>query len=478
MENEKNFKKYISELANKIVEADVAKSSVRAYKARQDKSRAVNPSGKFSGINYTDVSIPDNLKREALKVISNLQADLEDEVKTASISKVKTRYEQSVVFKIKFENSPTFIGIVSADPEDLPEPKGSTPLNPPDPPAYTEPKEKEKYPFSPGAGDIEKPSAKTFPTLPSKRTMSFNIPGKGDTDYKPFTMDTAKKMVASKKDVAIYYQGDSQNPKGWRKVTPVELAGQSFIVKEKPKKGKKKAELKKYQVKDISNYVLENTNSDSYYSLLMEVLREKPTVKAGFTTQADVDQKGNIINKGSITTLDNNSDVGSSTKKLIYDFLNDLGMEVMTSKDYQKTLNTIKDKLKNKKMREEDFKGRISEIAARIAEESPNKSSQPDAEKVKEIISGITRAKEALGRINNATELGDVMMGLMPMMSLDPTQFINGLNRAVKLAAEFKQKNNPSEPVSTDSKNAAYDGMPKNKLNKPLAEAYDKIRKK
>jgi hypothetical protein len=475
MENEKNFKKYISELANKIVEADVAKSSVRAYKARQDKSRAVNPSGKFSGIKYTDVSIPDNLKREALKVISNLQADLEDEVKTASISKVKTRYEQSVVFKIQFENSPTFIGIVSADPEDLPEPKGSTPLNPPDPPSYTEPKGKEKYPFSPGAGDIEKPSAKTFPTLPSKRTMSFNIPGKGDTDYKPFTMDTAKKMVASKKDVAIYYQGDSQNPKGWRKVTPVELSGQSFIVKEKPKKGKKKAELKKYQVKDISNYVLENTNSDSYYSLLMEVLREKPTVKAGFTTQADVDQKGKIINKGSITTLDNNSDVGSSTKKLIYDFLNDLGMEVMSSKNVdQKMLNTIKDKFKNKKMKEEDFKGRISEIAARIAEASPNKSSQPDAEKVKEIISGITRAKEALGRINNATELGDVMMGLMPMMSLDPTQFINGLNRAVKLAAEFKQKNNPSKSVSTDSKNAAFDGMP---VPDNLQETYNRIKR-
>lgn len=126
---------------------------------------------------------------------------------------------------------------------------------------------------------------------------------------------------------------------------------------------------------------------------------------------------------------------------------------------------------------EKEFKKRISEIAARIAEESdsPNKSSQPDAEKVKEIISGITRAKEALGRINTATELGDVMMGLMPMMSLDPTQFINGLNRAVKLAAEFKQKNNPSEPVSTDSKNAAFDGMP---VSDNLKEAYDRIKRK
>jgi hypothetical protein len=126
---------------------------------------------------------------------------------------------------------------------------------------------------------------------------------------------------------------------------------------------------------------------------------------------------------------------------------------------------------------EKEFKKRISEIAARIAEESesPNKSSQPDAEKVKDIISGITRAKEALGRINNPTELGDVMMGLMPMMSLDPTQFINGLNRAVKLAAEFKQKNNPSEPVSTDSKNAAYDGMP---VSENLKEAYDRIKRK
>jgi methyl-accepting chemotaxis protein len=129
---------------------------------------------------------------------------------------------------------------------------------------------------------------------------------------------------------------------------------------------------------------------------------------------------------------------------------------------------------------EKEFKKRISEIAARIAEESdsPNKSSQPDAEKVKEIISGITRAKEALGRINTATELGDVMMGLMSMMSLDPTQFINGLNRAVKLAAEFKQKNNPSEPVDPDSANAVYDGVPKNKLKKSLAEAYERIKRK
>jgi hypothetical protein len=136
---------------------------------------------------------------------------------------------------------------------------------------------------------------------------------------------------------------------------------------------------------------------------------------------------------------------------------------------------------------EKHFKKILSEMAAEIAEElGPNAPAQPDAKKVEDVLKDIAVVRTALEKINNATELGDVLFGIMPMMTVDTTQFINGLNRAVKLAAELKQKENPSTKVSKKDPNAMYDGMPKEDMKEEkeddeisnLKEAYDKIRKK
>jgi hypothetical protein len=128
---------------------------------------------------------------------------------------------------------------------------------------------------------------------------------------------------------------------------------------------------------------------------------------------------------------------------------------------------------------EKHFKKILSEMAAEIAEElGPNAPAQPDDKKVEEVLKDIAVVRTALEKINNATELGDVLFGIMPMMTVDTTQFINGLNRAVKLAAELKQKNNPSTKASKKDPNTMYNNMPLPKgMEVPKNESFARMQK-
>jgi hypothetical protein len=125
---------------------------------------------------------------------------------------------------------------------------------------------------------------------------------------------------------------------------------------------------------------------------------------------------------------------------------------------------------------EKEFKKRISEMAARIAEESPNKS-EPDAEKVKAVLVDMeARLKGPLSAINKASELKEVIKGMVGMMpNMQGSAILSALSVLSREMAGKAADDNPSKPVSKKSPNAAYDGMP---VPDNLKEAYDKIRKK
>lgn len=131
----------------------------------------------------------------------------------------------------------------------------------------------------------------------------------------------------------------------------------------------------------------------------------------------------------------------------------------------------------NKKMKnEKEFKKRISEIASKIAEESPNKP-EPDANKVNALLQGMSSRLEApLMAINKASEFKDVIKGMIGMMpNMADSAVRSALNLLLNELSKEKADSNPSEPISKDDPNAAYDGMP---LPKGLKESYDRIKKK
>ena len=73
----------------------------------------------------------------------------------------------------------------------------------------------------------------------------------------PLDDATAKKMIDSGKQVSVYYQGDNDSKKGWRKVEPVRIEGQGddkvMVAYEIEGVGKKPV-LKKYVQKKITNW--------------------------------------------------------------------------------------------------------------------------------------------------------------------------------------------------------------------------------
>lgn len=81
----------------------------------------------------------------------------------------------------------------------------------------------------------------------------------------PLDDATAKKMLDSGKQVSVYYQGDDDNPKGWRKIEPVRVTGAGndkvFVAYEIPKEASKKPELKNFDQKKIVNWNILGTTA-------------------------------------------------------------------------------------------------------------------------------------------------------------------------------------------------------------------------
>ena len=68
---------------------------------------------------------------------------------------------------------------------------------------------------------------------------------------------TAQKMLASGNQVSVYYQGDDDSKKGWKKIEPVRIEGEGddkvMVAYEIEGLGKKPV-LKKYVQKKITNW--------------------------------------------------------------------------------------------------------------------------------------------------------------------------------------------------------------------------------
>jgi len=74
----------------------------------------------------------------------------------------------------------------------------------------------------------------------------------------PLDDATAKKMLDSGSQVSVYYQGDSDSPRGWKTIEAIKVEdtkGKKYLVAyEIPKEAGKKAEIKRYQQDKIVNW--------------------------------------------------------------------------------------------------------------------------------------------------------------------------------------------------------------------------------
>jgi hypothetical protein len=470
MKNEKDFKTYISEIAAKIAEAPADTRRLRSYQARKDKGAAVSVSDKYQGIKYKDVpGLSGLMKRKADQIVAALEEDLMDQVKTASIYPSKGRYENSIIFKIEFENLPTFVGIVSADPEDLPEPKGVTGFEPPLATGQRKDPESEKK---------TAPLSKKAAAL-AKGKMTFDIPSQGMAGAKTFDKEAAKKMIDAKRiepKVKIHL---NHKDRGWLvDVRPVLLSGDTFTVIETPK-GSTKEEERRYNIKDITNYILQQPRKsraakidikESFFSFLSEVLRNEPIVKAGFASQAVTNDAGRFLKKGSMQDLETNTSVSPKTKKMINVFLQDVAKELLSisavpGTSVQKTLDTIKKK-------------------AKVA----NKKSKMDSADLKEYESGKVNLPNSIkAQINSAIAdekdmaqfVLDMIMEIIPnekaFANLEKRAGWTGIFKALKVkSGENSQGGDNTTP------DVSADDMKKSKLPDvpALQEAYERIKRK
>ena len=82
-----------------------------------------------SRINYVGVKVPPAIENEAQKVVSKLAADAKDNVKKVTLTKKNVgggaSKGEKILFKIEFDNTESFLGMVTIDPSDLPGPGGS-----------------------------------------------------------------------------------------------------------------------------------------------------------------------------------------------------------------------------------------------------------------------------------------------------------------------------------------------------------------
>ena len=138
---------------------------------------------------------------------------------------------------------------------------------------------------------------------------------------------------------------------------------------------------------------------------------------------------------------------------------------------------------------EKEFKKRISEIASRIAEEDAGSDEKPenpnkpksDGDKVSQIIASISSLQTPLNQVNVASEFTDLLMGLMDLMpNLTRQRAVQGMNTLIKDLAKVSAEDT-TPPVSTDSKNAAFDNMevPAGIADKSnLKETFNRINRK
>lgn len=119
-----------------------------------------------------------------------------------------------------------------------------------------------------------------------------------------------------------------------------------------------------------------------------------------------------------------------------------------------------------------DFKTRIAEVAAKIAEiDGPNKVTA-DASRVNGIIDSISRLEAPFKAIDSAVEAKDIVLHIMSMMSkLSDGGKRTALNQALTTMAKAAASSKADTPDVSSSDQAKL-GLPE------LKEAFDRINKK
>lgn len=78
----------------------------------------------------------------------------------------------------------------------------------------------------------------------------------------PLDDKTAEKMISSGKQVSIYYQGDDDTPKGWKKIEPIkveDIGGENYLTAFEIEGLGKKPVRKSYKQKKITNWNMLST---------------------------------------------------------------------------------------------------------------------------------------------------------------------------------------------------------------------------
>lgn len=219
-----------------------------------------------------------------------------------------------------------------------------------------------------------------------------------------------------------------------------------------------------------------NKNPRKRFLSLKEILRSKPNIQVVSTTQPGIDAKGKMVNKGSSTKLEDDPSISAEIKKMIMDFMEELGRDVFSIKNVdQKMADTIKSKFKksNKMKKEEsDFKKRISEIAANIAgikeKYEAGKVNLPPAIKA-QINSQVTDQKELAKAILDL--MREIIANEPGMENIDNTSWKDIstlLKRKAGMTTSNVNQDTPEVPAADQQKMALPD----------LKEAYERIKRK
>ena len=100
----------------------------------------------------------------------------------------------------------------------------------------------------------------------------------------PLDDKTAQKMLASGKQVSVYYQGDNESKKGWRKIEPIKIEtkdGENYLVALEIEGLGKKPVRKSYQQSKITNWNILGTTPATAAAKEREKEKKDTEKKAG-----------------------------------------------------------------------------------------------------------------------------------------------------------------------------------------------------
>lgn len=493
MTNEQKFKQRISELATRIAEAesDEKEPLFKDQDAEEkEPEKGERPISDPLKVIYKDIEPGSPTEKAVLdKNIKNLALKVEEEVKDDLVkimfSKKPRGGGNAVEFRLEFNKKKPFLA--SALPDASSEGTTSIAYDPRSP-AVSDGLKKQISKFlvdfksrqGKGMSGISYQNIKLTDVMQKEANK---VLAKVSADIQ----DTIKKATISKKNVGgatskgemITFTIEFTNmPKfvGAVKIDPSDVYKNSpdpdepGSVSLRPGINTPPSDEKGYVVRDKKGNIVKNPTGTptgfapviggiksrdpkKMFASLKEILKAKPQIKAGFITSG-----GNIIDLSRVDYID------QSTKDALTDFLNNLATDELKEED-----NNEKHNMKNRK----DFKEKISEIAAKIA----NVNEEYDAAKM-ELPSGVlTRLNSSISTYADLAQaiediIGEIIKAEPGMKDLETKSGWNVIfQKLAQLSGEKKGDEKIPDVSSTDQKKMGID-LPN------LQEAFNRINRK